>query len=96
MRSITSPLRRGVIGALIEDQPIEANHGYPTGESEVKTAEDRNVVNTYRVWLRYELFRGKLTEKELEASEANLSDYIKAHSNTKTHLMEYCGPVPSA
>jgi hypothetical protein len=49
-----------------------------------------DVVNTYRVWLRYELFRGNLTAAELDASEANLSDYTKARSNTKPHLMEYC------
>jgi 3'-5' exonuclease len=33
---------------------------------------ESDVVNTYRVWLRYEVFRGKLTENELDASEANL------------------------
>ena len=50
---------------------------------------ETDVLNTYRIWLRYELFRGKLTAAELEASEANLSDYIKTRSNTKPHLMEY-------
>jgi 3'-5' exonuclease len=50
---------------------------------------ETDVVNTYRVWLRYELFRGNLTETEWEASEANLRDYIKAHSNTKPHLLAY-------
>jgi 3'-5' exonuclease len=48
---------------------------------------ESDVVNTYRVWLRYELFRGKLMEKELEASEANLAGHITAHSNTKPHLV---------
>lgn len=52
---------------------------------------ESDVVNTYRVWLRYELFRGKLSEGEFQASEANLSDYIQAHSDTKPHLMNYCG-----
>jgi 3'-5' exonuclease len=50
---------------------------------------ESDVVNTYRVWLRYELFRGKLTEQELGASEANLGEYIKARSNTKPHLLAY-------
>jgi 3'-5' exonuclease len=54
---------------------------------------ETDVVNTYRVWLRYELFRGKLTEAEFEASEASLSEYIKARSNSKPHLMEYCLPL---
>jgi hypothetical protein len=52
---------------------------------------ETDVFNTYRLWLRYELFRAKLTEKEWETSEANLHDYIRAHSNTKPHLVEYCG-----
>jgi len=49
-----------------------------------------DVANTYRLWLRYELFRGKLTEQEFAASKANLGEYIKAHSNTKPHLAAYC------
>ena len=44
------------------------------------------IVNTYRVWLRYELFRGKLTDIAFQASEANLSEFIKARSNAKPHL----------
>jgi predicted PolB exonuclease-like 3'-5' exonuclease len=37
---------------------------------------ESDVVNTYRVWLRYELFRGNLTNAALQASEANLSEFI--------------------
>jgi predicted PolB exonuclease-like 3'-5' exonuclease len=51
---------------------------------------ETDVLNTYRLWLRYELFRGKLSDAELTAREANLSKYIKAHSNAKPHLMAYC------
>jgi hypothetical protein len=36
-----------------------------------------DVVNTYRVWLRYELFRGRLTESQFQASEAFLTEFIK-------------------
>jgi predicted PolB exonuclease-like 3'-5' exonuclease len=43
---------------------------------------ETDVVNTYRVWLRYELFRGRITETEFRASEANFHDFIRAHSNT--------------
>ena len=39
---------------------------------------ESDVVNTYRVWLRYELFRGRLKEAEFQASEACLVDCIKA------------------
>jgi len=47
---------------------------------------ESDVVNTYRVWLRYELFRGKLTSAGYEASEANLHDFITARSKTKYSL----------
>lgn len=56
-----------------------------------------DVVNTYRVWLRYELFRGRLTEADYQASEACLADFLKARGNTKPHLAELrntpAGPV---
>jgi 3'-5' exonuclease len=54
--------------------------------AEVAAYCETDVVNTYRVWLRYELFRGRLTENGLRGSEANLSKYIRSHSNTKPHL----------
>jgi predicted PolB exonuclease-like 3'-5' exonuclease len=46
---------------------------------------ETDVVNTYRVWLRYELFRGRLSESEHHASERNLMDFIAARL-TKAHL----------
>jgi hypothetical protein len=33
---------------------------------------ESDVVNTHRVWLRYGLFRGRLTETEYQASETCL------------------------
>jgi predicted PolB exonuclease-like 3'-5' exonuclease len=47
---------------------------------------ESDVVNTYRVWLRYELFRGRLSDDQFQASEASLMDFIKARANTKPHL----------
>jgi predicted PolB exonuclease-like 3'-5' exonuclease len=47
---------------------------------------ESDVVNTYRVWLRYELFRGRLSDEQFHASEACLMDFIKARVNTKPHL----------
>ena len=47
---------------------------------------ESDVVNTYRVWLRHELFQGNLTDKAFEASESNLSEFITARSNSKPHL----------
>ena len=37
---------------------------------------EADVVNTYRVWSRYELFRGRLNESEHQASERKLADFI--------------------
>ncbi len=49
---------------------------------------ESDVVNTYRVWLRYELFRGRLSELGFQTSERCLIDFIKARGNTKPHLAE--------
>jgi hypothetical protein len=47
---------------------------------------ETDVVNTYRVWLRYELFRGRLRESEHQASERSLTDFIGARVHTRDHL----------
>jgi predicted PolB exonuclease-like 3'-5' exonuclease len=49
---------------------------------------ESDVVNTYRVWLRYELFRGRLSDAAFQASEANLVEFVKARGNTKSHLAD--------
>jgi 3'-5' exonuclease len=58
-------------------------------EGKIKEIADycvTDVVNTYRVWLRYELFRGRVTESEHQASERSLADFIatraEAHART--------------
>jgi 3'-5' exonuclease len=52
---------------------------------------ETDIVNTYRVWLRYELFRGRLTPLQFQFSEQKLGEFIKARGNTKPHSME-CSP----
>ena len=47
---------------------------------------ETDIVNTYRLWLRHELFRGRLSDAGFQASEANLVEFIKVKSNTKPHL----------
>jgi len=47
---------------------------------------ETDVINTYRVWLRYELFRGSLSRNAFEASQRNLADFMNAHANNKEHL----------
>lgn len=38
---------------------------------------ESDVVNTYRVWLRYKLFCGRLTEAGFEVSEKNLEEFMR-------------------
>src|SRR3974377_2210705 len=47
---------------------------------------ESDVLNTYRVWLRHELFRGRLSNAEFQASGANLAHFVKAQGNTKPHV----------
>jgi 3'-5' exonuclease len=47
---------------------------------------ESDVLNTYRVWLRYELFRGRLSGSEFQASEMRLIEFIKERSNAKPRL----------
>jgi predicted PolB exonuclease-like 3'-5' exonuclease len=49
---------------------------------------ETDIVNTYRVWLRYELFLSRLTNAAFEASETNLTEFIRLRSNTKPHLVD--------
>jgi predicted PolB exonuclease-like 3'-5' exonuclease len=52
-------------------------------EGKIKEVADyceTDVVGTYQVWLRYELFRGTLSQDAFEASERNLTDFMKARS----------------
>lgn len=47
---------------------------------------ETDVVNTFRVFLRYELFRGALDEAAYAGSEANLSSFIVGKAAAKPHL----------
>jgi predicted PolB exonuclease-like 3'-5' exonuclease len=50
---------------------------------------ESDVVNTYRVWLRYELFRGNLTDAAFHASEANLTEFIIGPSRHFTATQQF-------
>ena len=57
-------------------------------EGKVKEIADyceTDIVNTYQVWLRYELFRGTLRQDAFEASEWKLADFIRARINSRAH-----------
>ena len=55
---------------------------------------ETDVVNTYRVWLRYELFRGRLDESGFGASERDLTEFIKRHEDAKRHLSGLIAKAP--
>lgn len=47
---------------------------------------ETDIVNTYRIWLRYELFRGRLNRDAYDASERDLFEFVKARESAKPHL----------
>ena len=49
---------------------------------------ESDVINTYRVWLRHELFRGKLTTQSYEASEANLQKFLEGRNNAASQTIK--------
>jgi 3'-5' exonuclease len=49
---------------------------------------ESDVLNTYRLWLRYELFRGRLSHADFQASEADVVEFVRARGNTKPHLVD--------
>jgi 3'-5' exonuclease len=70
----------GIDGAEVEPYFLEGKI------KEIADYCETDVVNTYRVWLKYELFRGRLSASAHGASERSLADFIAARVNTKVHL----------
>jgi 3'-5' exonuclease len=52
---------------------------------------ESDVLNTYRVWLRYEFFRAAITEKQLDWSETQVRDFVTARKSTNAHLLAVVG-----
>jgi 3'-5' exonuclease len=47
---------------------------------------ETDVVNTYRVWLLFEHFRGRLSGEDHKASEHDLRSFIESRLSSKPHL----------
>jgi 3'-5' exonuclease len=60
----------GVDGAAVETMFAEGRH------AEIAAYCRGDVLSTYRIWLRYELFCGRLREAAFEASEADLGVFL--------------------
>jgi hypothetical protein len=52
------------------------------------------VVNTYRLWLIHELFRGVLTPQELTWSEQQLHDFVRHSKTSNPHLQRAMDLLP--
>src|SRR3954447_3358847 len=59
--------------------------------SEVSGYCECDVASTYRVWLVHELFRGRLSRAEFQASEDNLLGFLAERVGTKPHLSHLTG-----
>ena len=54
---------------------------------------ESDVLNTCRVWLIYELFRGSITDKQLEWSEAQIREFVASRKTANPHLCAAVGIV---
>ena len=79
----------GIDGSEVERYFLEGK------TKEIADYCETDIVNTYRVWLRYELFRGRLTDKGYEASEENLVEFVEARLDKKQHLSGIVGASSS-
>ena len=55
---------------------------------------ETDVVNTYRLWLIYELFRGAMTPEQLAWSERQLRDYVRQSKPGNPHLQAAMDLLP--
>jgi Predicted 3'-5' exonuclease related to the exonuclease domain of PolB len=70
----------GVDGSRVEEMVLAGQL------EEVARYCESDVLNTYRVWLVYELFRGAITAKELDWSETQVKDFVASRKATNPHL----------
>ena len=47
---------------------------------------ETDVIATYRIWLRYQLFCGKLTRDAYCTSEASLLEFLRERAAAKPHV----------
>ena len=75
----------GIDGSRVEEMVLAGQI------EEVARYCESDVLNTYRVWLVYELFRGSITAKELEWSELQIRDFVVARKAANPHLYAAVG-----
>ena len=75
----------GVDGSRVEEMVIAGQI------EEVARYCESDVLNTYRVWLVYELFRGSITAREHDWSEAQVRDFVASRKSANPHLCKAVG-----
>ena len=63
--------------------------------AEVAAYCETDVVNTFRIWLLHELFRGTLSQDDHQQSELALDAFIRARTWIKPHWEQMLGTLPS-
>jgi 3'-5' exonuclease len=67
----------GIDGSRVEEMVLAGQI------EEVARYCESDVLNTYRVWLVYELFRGAITDEQLVWSEAQIRDFVANRCSAK-------------
>jgi predicted PolB exonuclease-like 3'-5' exonuclease len=80
----------GVDGSRVEEMVLAGQIG------EVARYCESDVLNTYRVWLVYKLFRGAITEQQLEWSEGQIHDFVLRRKTDNPHLLAAVGIMKGA
>jgi predicted PolB exonuclease-like 3'-5' exonuclease len=80
----------GIDGSRVEEMVLAGQI------EEVARYCESDVLNTYRVWLVYELFRGSITDKQLEWSEAQIREFAASRKTANPHLCAALGIAKSA
>jgi 3'-5' exonuclease len=80
----------GVDGSRVEEMVLAGQI------AEVARYCESDVLNTYRVWLAYELFRGSITPRQHDWSEAQVRDFVATRKSCNPHIRKALGvPEPT-
>lgn len=71
----------GIDGSRVEEMVLAGQI------AEVARYCESDVLNTFRIWLIYELFRGSITPKELDWSESRIREFVASRKVTNPHLI---------
>src|SRR6266566_509704 len=76
---------QGIDGAQV-DEMVRAGR-----IQEVAQYCESDVLNTYRLWLIYELFRGAITPDQLKFSDSQSREFVQTRKTENRHLLDVVG-----